>query len=334
MKHSYPATLFFACFSTAALAQPNLDATNAIPTAGSQVVVTAGENFVWPGAAGPDQTYGFWQDLSGTTRTWYFHDASVSAAAQAIPGVNLLSTDGGTDTTFWRAGANGLELAGEIFSQLVPFTYSNGSLELSLPLSYGDTWTDAFLGSATVSGLAVQRAGTTTGHADGHGMLQVPGGLYPSVLRVHVRKTSQVSSVLLNATTASDHYSFYDGSSPFPVLRLMQDTVVLAGGAPSVEKRTDWIGNSFVAGMNESGSAAVFTAYPNPAHEGVTLNLEGIMANERMVEFFDATGRMVRTERITAETAFIDLKSLTPGVYQLRLSSNGHVLANSRLVVQ
>jgi hypothetical protein len=335
IKH-YSITLLTLGLASAIVAQPTLTTSNALPAVGTEYPVTHGSAFVWSGAEGDGVTYGFWNDLPADgTRTYYILDPSASPSSATIGGLHHLITDGGTDTTFWRSTANGLELAGEFFSGLALFNYSDPALELQLPLSYGDEWTDDFVGNASTQLGPAVRTGTVDGWADSHGMLELPASAYPSVLRVHLRKTSTVTSNILNGSSASDHWYFYDGVVPYPVLKLMIDTIIIGSGAPTVQKRAEWIGEAGNVGYQEIDPELVqFIAFPNPADEDVTIqtSTETTIAS---IEVIGHTGQVVRELRPAAqnERTQIDVASLAPGHYLLRITDASGVRSTRPLVI-
>ena len=306
-----------------AIAQPTLSTSNAVPPIGADYPISSGDAFIWAGAEGENVTFGFWNDLAETaTRSYEILDPSASPNSASISGVSYLITDGGSDTTFWRQTTDALELAAEFYSGVAFFTYTDGSKELQLPLAFGDEWNDAFLGSATVSGIGVTRSGTTEGHADAHGILELPAVAYPSVLRVHVRKTSDINSLVINGTSASDHWYFYDGVVPYPVCRLMIDTLTLGGGNPQVTKRAEWFGGPGNVGQQEIDPEMVnFIAFPNPATDNVTVET-GSATTVSTIEVIDHAGKIVRDIGLESFSTrgSIDVGSLSAGHYFIRIT--------------
>ena len=89
--------------------------------------------------------------------------------------------------------------------------------------------------------------------------------------------------------------------------------------------------------VNELDGAMPLALYPNPVADGrVNLVLDAPVSTLDML-VFDANGRVVRTERLAGlggmEVRMLDVSTLRPGLYTVRLQGDG-VVATQRLVVQ
>jgi len=328
-----------AALSVAALtAQPTLTTSNAVPTAGSIFPVSSG-TYQFPGPTGAAQLFGHWMLLPTGNRDLSYVDPALSNTADGIPGVALLSTDGGTDTLFWGLTPNGLEILADL-SGLGLVTYTDPVLELKLPCTFGTSWTDAVSAAYTVSGFAVQRTGTVNGLGDAYGTLELPEVVLQNVLRVKVRKVFQDNSPIINVRRISETHYFYTEGVPHPALRLQLDTVIIGTGNPATTREAQWqYGNGTVAVADIDFDNIRFTAYPNPATGAVNLAFGNAEHGARSVELMDATGRMVAsrslsTLRTTDVQGAFDAATLAPGVYHIRLIGETKVLGTQRLVVQ
>ncbi|MEO8591380.1 MAG: hypothetical protein ABI432_18515, partial [Flavobacteriales bacterium] len=257
------------------LAQPTIDASNNIPlySAGQEFSVRQSSWFD-EGPAGANVTYQFWNLISTSNKQYRFYDANITPTHTLIPSATFLSTDGGSDSLFYTVTANGLEQVGSATSLEGKVNFTDALLELKYPCTYGTTWSDPTSASYTVGGFPVTRTGTITGNADGYGVLNVSEVSYPSVLRVHTRKATTDASIVATINRVSHVWNFYTETTPYPVLKLMLDTVIVNGGAPSVVKSSQWIGGPGGVGMQDiSFDEAQFNAYPNPASDVVTVSI-------------------------------------------------------------
>jgi hypothetical protein len=77
---------------------------------------------------------------------------------------------------------------------------------------------------------------------------------------------------------------------------------------------------------NQAPSALVDTwaLYPNPAHESLTLSSKEALEVGTIVSIYDATGALVKQERITsrASNLYIYLGDLSVGLYTCSLTLN------------
>ena len=104
------------------------------------------------------------------------------------------------------------------------------------------------------------------------------------------------------------------------------DHVELAGNLKTGEIETIEIPND-----SQNGQSAV-EIYPNPAKEKVSI-IYPYNGTAVTLTLFSANGKIVKTLAITANETQIDVNSLLPGVYVLRMQSNESIVTR-RLVIQ
>ena len=73
-------------------------------------------------------------------------------------------------------------------------------------------------------------------------------------------------------------------------------------------------------------------AYPNPAHQTVTLAFTGLNKVNGDAHILDALGRVVLTQRCTTAEQQINIKSLSSGIYTIRYSDN-QLNLQTRLII-
>lgn len=325
-----------ACLTLAAQAQPNLTAANDVPLNGDEFAVRNNNDFLGPGPAGAVVQFNYWDMLvnGGGLQNIRWFNASVSPNASLVPSATMLSTDGGADTLYWAVTANGLEQVGArsaLYNTTI--NYTDALLELKLPCTYQTSWTDNHAASYSISGFPVSRVGTITGMADAYGVLQLPNNYFHDVLRVKLRRSITDAAAIATTLRKETVYNYYEEGGRFPRLHLRIDSVQVNGGAWAVTRRAEWQGNAYAVGLEENlTDADVFTAYPNPATDFITLNAP-LAAGSRL-EIADAAGRVVRTINLIGERSTIGVEQLPAGVYHLSLiTATGH-RREQRLVVQ
>ncbi|MFN8207858.1 MAG: T9SS type A sorting domain-containing protein [Bacteroidales bacterium] len=74
--------------------------------------------------------------------------------------------------------------------------------------------------------------------------------------------------------------------------------------------------------IKKSGPNSPLRVFPNPFHNGLSLSLPDTLTGERLISLSDMYGRMVFSSQ-EAESVMltIDLSSLAPGLYLLRVSA-------------
>lgn len=319
-------------------AQPVLDATNNVPAPGTIVPVEMGTYEGYHGAEGANATYTFWMLESTTNKDIAYLSPSVTPTSAQIPGTQLLSTDGGSDTLFWAVTAQGLVQLGVRSSLEGILAFTDPILEIAYPCTFGTTWTDATSSNYVVSGLPVTRVGTITGHADGYGTVELPNAVVADVMRVHVRKVITDQAAITTIERKSDTYYYFSETFPHPVLRLTTDSVTISGGAPAVTYTSQWMfgpGNA----ITESDLGALgFTMAPNPVHRTdgqVELRFGTSVTAIRGWRVMDAAGRQVLANDVgqSGDVIRVPVSTLAPGAYLVQALGVHDEVGTRRLMV-
>lgn len=325
-----------------ATAQPTLDfANNGQVPVGSPYDVSsygAATETYGPGDPGASSTYSFWMVPQQGNHAQYFVAPSITPTSASIPGTTVISTDGGSDSTFYKVNATGMEQLGVRSSLEGILAYTDGIVELVYPCALGTTWSDNFAASYTISSIPVTRAGTIVGLADGYGSLALPSVNVDEVLRVKVRKVANDISALATIRRTFDTYYYYQEGVKFPLMMTSLDSVTISGGAPTIVFSMEWLYGPGPIGIEDlRADQVVFTPYPNPTNGRVDLQLGAEVANVRSVELFDASGRSVMQVKKPVSgniNGVLDVSALPAGVYQVRLIQADGQLGTRSIVVQ
>ena len=330
MTSRYTLTLSILLSGAVASAQPVLTTANQVPVVGQTVALKTAANFTWNGPSGANVDINYWDLFPSAigNRNFYY-----AAATSGFPSASLASTDGGSDTTFWSLTSDGLTVVGMRGTVEGALTYTDPVVELKLPLSFGQSWTDAGTANYTAFGFPVTRLVSLTGAADGHGTLTLPNVTNMEVLRVKVRRRVTDNSALAVVTRIANITYYFSAASAHPVLKLTEDSTS-TGMAWTVARAVEYIGDAALVGLDELDASDVeFTAYPNPASDRIMLDfVEGQRPSQ--VELIDVQGRVIRTEGVTSRVHAMNLVGIAPGNYTIRTSSNGAVLGMRSVVVQ
>ena len=85
-----------------------------------------------------------------------------------------------------------------------------------------------------------------------------------------------------------------------------------------------------VLALSPDAAAPVIVAMPNPAHEGITLQLDDATATFYRV--LDATGREVISGRSTGSSTYIPTATWSAATYHIQLLRNGTHMATVRVI--
>jgi hypothetical protein len=328
MMYRY-ASAFALLTSGAAMAQVSLSVGNHVPVVGQTVALRTAATYTSNGPAGAGVTYNHWDLFPASTGNRNFYYA---AATSTMPSASLASTDGGSDTTFWSLTSNGLTVVGLRGSLEGVLTYTDPIVELKLPLSYGQSWTDVGTASFAVSGIPVTRIVSLAGSADAYGTLNLPGAAGQSVLRVKVRRQTNDNSAFLSLNRISNITYFYAAASAHPMLKLVEDSISSGTGAWNVTRALEYIGDATAVGLQEIGPDEVlFTAYPNPAGNSVNIRMDG---PADLIQLIDAKGALVRSVNTTSDRVVLDLNGVEAGHYLVRAFHRGAAVETRPLVVE
>ncbi len=330
MNQRYASFSLSLVIATAVVAQPTLTTTTHVPVVGQTVALKTATNFTWNGPSGADVEINYWDLFPSATGNRNFYYA---AATSGFPTASLASTDGGSDSTFWSLTSEGLTVVGLRGTLEGALTYTDPVVELKLPLSFGGSWSDAGTANYVALGFPVTRLVSLTGAADGHGTLTLPNVSNTEVLRVKVRRRVTDNSALAVVTRIANITDYFSATSAHPLLKLTEDSTS-TGMAWTVARSVEYIGDAALVGLDElDASDVVFTAFPNPATDRVTLDLSGDQRADQ-VELLDMQGRVVRTERVTSDVHVMNILGVAPGNYTIRTTLNGAALGVRSIVLQ
>ncbi len=74
------------------------------------------------------------------------------------------------------------------------------------------------------------------------------------------------------------------------------------------------------------------SAFPNPIKDQLNLSIIGFTNQQYLYQMFDASGKLVKSEKISSSTTSISAQQLTPGVYLLSVLDNNSIIKTFRIV--
>lgn len=326
-------------FVATAFAQPSLNSTNSNPVIGDQYTLISG-SWISEGGPGASQAWDFSTVTTtvSTARTYTVQTLSPGNAT-AFPNANVQSA-GINGSTFLKTSSSALQNFG-IASGTVQIRYSDAEDQMRYPCAMGDTYSDAFAATFSSGGNNFVRKGTATVTADAYGTLRLPGGMYSSVLRVHLIQ-DYTDSTNIGGTMPytiyyyNDQYMWYLPNNHMPIFGTYS-LAVSGTSSPSKGSTTlQSIANSI--GELEAGIKSM-NLYPNPANGefiNMDLNLEKNIRYSIVIT--DNLGREVmNTESLNGMEGYnfrsLNISGIESGLYQLVLKSEGQPLKTTKIVV-
>lgn len=340
----YATVLFSAALAQAVAAQSTtLDAGRNIPAQGRVDHVVTAASYTPAAPGGTAQTYDLSALVGAGTADWQWLDPAALPHGSMFPGAMLALTDGGTDTLYYKETSSGFERTGEHEQLLGLYTvdapYSDGPLELKLPLAYGDTWNDAITATFAIDqSTTAVRSGTITGNADASGWIILPGSSTPiEVLRVRTYVNETITVPLTTITHHRHVDAYYASFSKYPVFRSYADSLTTPFGVNQFTAGTEWLANTSLGVADVAAPQTGMLLAPNPTDGAVDLSWTGNGGNA-VLEVFNATGAMVLTRELGfrsagPQRAHIDGDGWAPGLYLVRLR-DGRNTTVKRLTVR
>lgn len=281
-------------------------------------------------------------DLVQTGSTsWSWVSPTVYTNPGAFPTASIASING-ADTIFYRLNGDTWERVGErqlIFAFDVEIPLTDPSINLALPLSFGDSWNDNISGSFLIDASPGTRTGTITGSVDASGSLILPGIDPVEVVRVntYTQEVNVFTEVPIFGTVTVVHkrrqYDYYGQFMKTPLMRIYQDSLVSSIGLNIVDSATLYLEPNMVGLAEQMPQFEVPAVYPDPADDVLNIPVDGVPAGT-LVSVSDATGRTVITERVENGGGIrtIDVARLVPGVYTVHFGNAGPLARAARFV--
>jgi hypothetical protein len=338
MKNFLLLSFFVAALFAGAIAQPTITSTW-LPTVGmtfhSQNIDTSGIN---EGNAGANQTWNFSNAVaSGAQLSIPYILPSSTPYAATYPSATLASGSNANGYNFYTTSSTDWSLIG-LESAGASIQFSNPMKFFQFPCTYNTTFTDQVAGSGTSGGYAITRSGTHTLTADGYGTITTPAGTFPNALRfksvqtyTDVFATGTVNSV----TTSYEWVIAGHGNFIFQITHASFDY-----GFTTLYVNYDAYDPDVLSGVASlSPVAEDFSLFPNPAISKT--NISFTLTESQPVAMFlqNISGQVVRellNENLSAgnHEQEISLEGIAPGVYFIRMRSNGKEFFGKKLIVQ
>jgi len=313
-------------------AQPTLTYTSNAPVQGQAYTLHYGP-YVSEGAAGAAQTWDLSTLTTDSTALITLVDPASTTNGASFPNATVAET-GAAAIMYYRWDPDGMYLTGsDAAGLLIPYT--NEAQYLSLPCTFGTTWTDDAVAEFTVQGFDVSRNATIDGEADGYGTLIMPTWTANNVLRVHWHEETLDSTPLFNLESVYDSYLYFVEGQSFPIVQLVHSELTFLGQTTVVEQ-VQWVDALSTDADERTAGTTDLGLYPNPAHDQLTVSLPADLKGTVHLTVADAQGRTVNAQRTTALSGNgpVDISALSAGLYMLTATDASGTSATRRFIVE
>jgi hypothetical protein len=163
---------------------------------------------------------------------------------------------------------------------------------------------------------------------------------------IYSANDTMTTSYILNTTDVPHRITWYlnGKKGSLGIWSISGDTLTIksSGGDtttfPSsfeVEANYNWVASHYVkqtAGINESRNI-VFSLFPNPASEIVTLNINNTKIEDLEINIYSITGELVMSEMLKQFHKQINIGDLSNGIYMVEIKSE-EWLGKQKLIIQ
>lgn len=205
----------------------------------------------------------------------------------------------------------------------VHFTYGKPGLFSLQPMTYLSSATDSFRGTyfSYLSGMHTLK-GYDTLIADGYGILEIDGKIYPDCIRLkHTAYVFDSNAIVGNQKTASETYTWYTKKKEGPVLIVERSLDINAAHPqPFVHAVSYYFTSGAATVIEKEPFRMSITIFPVPSKEYLTVRItEGIISTGIKVGIYNNAGQLMIEQMVRENDNRIQIGSLTPGVYSYRI---------------
>ena len=317
---------FLAVSQTTVSAQPTITAANSNFQVGSQFQVTANTitatEFTTADLAGANQTWNF--ATLGSTGTQAAGVLARSAAPNPAmhPAANMAMNTGAQYLYIENNGTSIKEHGAYDANQNYTLENTDPAEKLRFPITFNDTFNDAFAGSVNLAGTVLPRNGNLTVTAEGYGTLTTPAGTFQNVLKLKTVETANPLTLYSETTTT---YDWLQEGTRFPLLRMTR-RVTLVGTMYSSFYLNAGLGT------NEELAAKVnLQVFPNPAFSEINIRFNNQASAPVKLQLLNLTGQKiaelpVATSVTGNQPLKVNVTQYPKGIYLLKLETeNGAI---------
>ncbi len=304
-----------------------------------------------PGRSGSNQVWDFSMiQYTGKNPVSTIQDAPVKKP-EGVGNYNLSITENGNDF-FMNSSESNLEEWGYINQeQKLILRYSDPVIKMKYPFSYGDQFTDHFIGVAWYSDTnTIDFFGDCTLAADAYGKLILPTQIIENVLRIKSVKKGLQINMCGTTEISMTRYSWYASGYRYPVFSVCATETRSNEGVSQITKSAYINNNQLIErsailmadnaptkkdeGNQPEKTGVTVTLSPNPFDRNLTFTY---FLSEQLpvsIELYDMSGKhngwLVKTQDQSAglHTGELDALTygLTPGAYFLRFTFDKQVV--------
>ena len=292
-------------------------------------------------AGGLNQTWDYTNIQNDVNDTVGFISSVGTPYAGSFSGSNLAAynqTDG--SYTYATTNSSGIYINGIVTSTGTIISYSQASLFIPVPMSYGSTRNSVsrLLIDSTISGTAYRLVSRTESQftADGTGTLRLPNGDNTGVLRiksVDLRYDSISINIgggiyipLSNSASQTTTFRYIKpGTQPSLIASVYADSLGTNATAAEYLRYSIVLSSPIL----ESRKTTVF---PSPADNSISILLTDIQNSTIVI--FDVEGKQIMENQVSSLQTTFDTSTLSNGIYFYQIRNGNNPVSNGKFIVK
>jgi hypothetical protein len=297
-------------------------------TMGSSYIPADGDYFVnrscdttglAPGGSGSDQNWNYSSLalLSDSARIDYVLPAATPYSS-SFPTSTIASVSG-SSYTYLRLLGNQLLNLGHA-DQLSLIVLTDAQVIFQYPFTFGNNFSDIFIGSYTLASVNFNRSGMIDVSADAFGSIVLPTGTFSNTLRIKTvvdMTDSSTSGVPIVVRTKTTIYSWYSSTLKFPVFQIIINEITTLGN--TIITKSGLVSILQTLGLNQISSQvpekfSLSQNYPNPFNPETIIRIDVPRMSNVKLKVFDIAGR---------ELSILVNENLGPGIYEYNWNASG-----------
>ena len=306
------------------------------------IILSKEIQYVDPGSAGLNQIWDFSKIRFNGTDNSNRILSNPTSKLEGVSEYNILLSEGGREYYMNMTSAD-LTEKGYTAKDLT-MVYSDPVLKMIYPFTYGESFTDKYMGSALFQGLTkIDVNGDNAVTADAFGTLILPDLTLTNTLRVKAEKTGVEMNPCSSSVVRILKYSWYAPGYRYPVLVITtieskatgQEPVITKSATINVQQPVNTeTGTNVIEPQTQAANNITVSVYPNPFNEKFNYNYFLRKQMPVKIALYDLTGKLTKLvlqSNMQAEgihTGEIDAEeiNLTPGMYYLRFTFENKVV--------
>jgi hypothetical protein len=133
-------------------------------------------------------------------------------------------------------------------------------------------------------------------------------------------------------STLGGNASGAGGSAAFTAGQVVYTTIIGSSGSTAQGVQQAYEISVVTTTEEAKGISLVFSAYPNPVTDFLTLKVEYYEVEKLAYWLYDITGNLLQNKKVESEETIISMQQLMPGSYILRITDISKIVKTFKII--